>query len=90
MLKEWYRGGLIYRAAWYHPDGIEVATTEYDKKTGGVGYYLRQDGSIKSKHTYAYSPIDHGYLADAQATFFGVDGTVEKIVKYENGVEVEP
>ncbi len=90
MLKEWYRGGPIYRATWYRPDGTEVATTEYDKKTGGVGYYLRQDGSIKSKHSYAYSKIDHAYFADGQATFFHVDGTVEKIVNYENGIEVRP
>jgi len=90
MLKEWYRGGLIYRATWYRPDGTEVATAEYDKKAGGVGYYLRQDGSIKSKYSYTYSPTDHVYFADGPATFFRVDGIVEKIVNYENGVAVKP
>ena len=31
--KEWYRGGLIYRAAWYRPDGTEIATIRQALRT---------------------------------------------------------
>ncbi len=56
MIREWYFRGLIYRATWFTPDGQEIATETYDKKSGGVGYYLRQDGTIRSKYTYEYVP----------------------------------
>lgn len=88
MLREWYRGGLAYRSTWYRPDGTEVATEEYDKQSGGVGYYLRQDGSIKRKFTYIYSPTDHAYLADGEAKYYLPDGTIEKTVQFEDGVKV--
>lgn len=90
MLKEWYRRGVIYQATWYRPDGTEIATEKYDKKTGGVGYYLRQDGTISCKYTCSYRPSDRLYVADGDATFYRVDGTVEKVVKFANGVEATP
>ena len=31
-------------------------TENFDMKKGGVGYYLRQDVSIRSKYTYEYMP----------------------------------
>ena len=90
MLKEWYRAGLIERATWFRPDGTEITTEHYDKATGGVGYYLRQDGAIKSKYTYSYSPSENLYVADGDATYFRPDGAVEKTVRFSNGVEVKP
>ena len=54
MLREWYYRGLIYKSTWFKPDGTEIATETYDRKNGGVGYYLRQDGTIRSTHTYEY------------------------------------
>jgi len=54
MIREWYYRGLIYRSTWFTPEGNEIATETYDKATGGVGYYLRQDGTIRSKYTYEY------------------------------------
>jgi antitoxin component YwqK of YwqJK toxin-antitoxin module len=88
MLKERYFGGLIYRATWYRPDGTEIATEEFNRKTGGIGYYLRQDGSIKSKCTYTYSPSDHMYVANGDVTFYNADGSIERTVRYEDGREV--
>lgn len=89
MLKEWYLRGLIYRATWYRPDGTEIATEEYDKTTGGVGYYLRQDGTIRSKYTYSYSASDHLYVADGDAILYRADGSVEKVVRFADGVGVK-
>lgn len=61
MLKEWYYRGLIYKATWFKPDGTELATETFDKKSGGVGYYLRQDGTIRSKHTFEYDARENLY-----------------------------
>ena len=54
MIREWYYRGLLYKSTWFTPGGIELATESFDKQTGGVGYYLRQDGTIRSKHTYEF------------------------------------
>jgi hypothetical protein len=56
MMREWYFRGLIYRTTWFTPGGREIATETCDKRNGGVGYYLRQDGTIRSKYTYGYMP----------------------------------
>ena len=56
MIREWYYRGRIYQATWFTPDGLELVTETFDKDTGGVGYYLRQDGTIRRKHTYEYMP----------------------------------
>ena len=88
MLREWYSGGLIYRSTWYRPDGTEIATEDYSKQSGGVGYYLRQDGTIKSKYTYAYSPDDNSYFADGEVTEYNADGTVAKMLQYKDGSDV--
>lgn len=61
MLREWYYRGLIYRATWFTPEGREIATETYDKQKGGVGYFLRQDGSVRSKCNYKYVPEDNMY-----------------------------
>lgn len=61
MLREWYYRGLIYKSTWFAPDGVELATESFDKQTGGVGYYLRQDGTIRSKHSYEYVADDNVY-----------------------------
>ncbi|MCG7755012.1 hypothetical protein, partial [Flavihumibacter cheonanensis] len=60
----------------------------FNEATGGVGYYLRQDGTIESKYTYSYSPSERTYVADGDATFYRPDGTVEKIVRFRNGGKV--
>lgn len=74
MLREWYYRGLIYRATWFTPDGREIATETFDKETGGVGYYLRQDGTIRSKYTYEYVPEDNVYGSAQFPLFFDRNG----------------
>lgn len=61
MIREWYYRGLIYRSTWFTPDGREIATETFDIKSGGVGYDLRQDGTIRSKFTSKYVPAENVY-----------------------------
>ena len=89
MTEEWYRAGLITRITWYRPDGTRIATSVFDKETGGVGLYLRQDGSIKSQMRFRYSPSDKMYFADGVAIDYASDGSVEKSVEYRDGAPVE-
>jgi hypothetical protein len=74
MIREWYSRGLIYKATWFKPDGTEIATETYDKASGGIGYYLRQDGSIKSKYTYEYSPDDQLYVSAGVPVYYDRKG----------------
>ena len=76
MVREWYYRGLIYRATWFEPNGREIATETYDKRSGGIGYYLRPDGSLKSKHVYKYSPEDKSYVAVGPPVYYDLNGHV--------------
>ena len=75
MIREWYFRGLIYRATWFRPDGHEIATETYDKSNGGVGYYLRQDGTIRSKYTYEYLPAENVYGSADFPLYYDKSGT---------------
>ena len=74
MIREWYYRGLIYQSTWFTPDGREVATEQYDKSSGGVGYYLRQDGTIRSKYTYEYMPDINMYGNAGGAVYYDALG----------------
>lgn len=74
MIREWYFRGLIYRSTWFTPDGRELATETYDKATGGVGYYLRQDGTIRSKYTYEYMPDVNMYGNAGKPVYYDASG----------------
>ncbi len=74
MIREWYFRGLIYRATWFKPDGTEIATETYDKKSGGIGYFLRQDGTIKSKYVFVYSPEDNLFVSASRPIYYDRDG----------------
>ena len=75
MIREWYFRGLIYRSTWFATDGREIATEEFDKATGGVGYYLRQDGTIRSKYTYEYMPELNVYGNAGNPVYYDASGT---------------
>lgn len=74
MIREWYFRGLIYKSTWFKPDGTEIATERCDKRSGGIGYYLRQDGTIKSKYTYKYSPEDGLYISAGSPVYYDRKG----------------
>ncbi|QEG40190.1 hypothetical protein UC8_21960 [Roseimaritima ulvae] len=75
MIRECYFRGLIYRSTWFTPDGEEFATETYDKATGGVGYYLRQDGTIRSIYTYEYMPDVNMYGNAGNPVYYDTSGT---------------
>lgn len=74
MIREWYFRGLLYKATWYEPDGSEIATETYSKSDGGVGYFLRQDGTIKSRYEFVYSPEDKLYVSDSPPLYYDLSG----------------
>jgi len=89
MKEEWYRAGILMRGKWYRPDGSVVAESIFDQKTGGIDYYLRQDGTVRAKMSGKFDPTERMYFADGPATYYTSDGKVEKVVEYRLGVKVE-
>lgn len=89
MIEEWYRAGVQTKTTWYRPDGTHIATSAFDKETGGVGLFLRQNGSIRRRVRFRYSPSEKLYLAHGTATDFAPDGSVVKTVEYRDGVPAE-
>ena len=81
-LKEHYLNGKLSKSIWFKPDGSIVATTDWESESG-IGYYLRDDGSIRVKMEYV-NGVAHG-----QATYYRDDGSVERYVEFRNGVEVK-
>ncbi|MEN0111294.1 MAG: hypothetical protein AAF805_11285 [Planctomycetota bacterium] len=65
---------MIYRSTWFAPEGGEIATETYDKETGGVGYYLRQDGTIRAKCEYEYDHISRGYVSVQRPLYYDRNG----------------
>lgn len=88
MKEEWIRAGLPVRGKWYRPDGSVVAESTFDRRAGGVDYYLRQDGSVRVKMNCVFDRRDGMYMAHGPSTFFAPDGTVEKVVEYRHGQPV--
>ena len=74
MIREWYFRGLIYRTTWFTPEGNEIATENFDRHNGGIGYYLRQDGTIRSKYTYKYMPDLNVYGNAGNPLYYNASG----------------
>jgi antitoxin component YwqK of YwqJK toxin-antitoxin module len=85
MSEEWIRAGVPVQSRWYRPDGSIVATSIYDRKTGGIGYYLRQDGSIRMKVHYAFDPKERMYFADGEAIRYDEQGAPIETIQYRHG-----
>ena len=82
-LKERYLAGKLIKSIWYRPDGTVIAATKWENASG-TGYYLREDGSVKTRMEYV-NGVAHG-----TATYYREDGTIEKEVEYYQGQPVEP
>jgi len=80
-IKEHYVNGRLSKSIWFKPNGNILATTNWNKESC-IGYYLRDDGSIRVKMQYVNS-VAHG-----KAIYYHEDGTVDKQVEFRNGVEV--
>lgn len=76
------RRGVMTRSRWFKPDGTLIAETTWGRNNSGTGYYLREDGSIKSKLTYRNG------LADGTASYFNPDGSLAGEAKFEKGQRV--
>ena len=81
MLEEKYVAGKGRYSRWFRPDGSVVAETNWEGESG-VGYYLRQDGSIRAKMQYVNG------LAHGTAAYFEKDGSVISEASFREGVEV--
>lgn len=79
-LEDRYVAGQIVEATWYRPDGSIIAN-EHFQDGCGTGYYLREDGSIRVKMTYVKG------IAEGPATYYTVDGEIDRVVKFVNGQE---
>lgn len=66
-----------------------VITSSFDVQAGGTGYIVNDDGSIRAKVPYRFSPEQKEYFAHGNAEYYDLDGTVEKIVEFQNGVETK-
>lgn len=81
MLEEKYVAGKGQCSRWFRPDGSVVAETNWVDESG-VGYYLREDGSIRARMLYV-NGVAHG-----TAVYFDTDGSVTRRVMFHEGHEV--
>jgi hypothetical protein len=88
MIEEHYRAGVTTRSTWYKPTGEVIATTIWKKDQVNTGYFLYQDGSIRTKMEAVYDPEVRLYVADENGDRidYAPDGTVER--EFREGKEV--
>jgi antitoxin component YwqK of YwqJK toxin-antitoxin module len=83
MLEEHYLAGRLRFSRWFRPDGRVVDETRW-QHGDGVGYYLRQDGTVRTKMEY------RGERAHGQATYYKEDGvTIDHLAEYRDGQKIE-
>ncbi len=79
ILEEHYVAGRLRLSRWFRPDGSLVAETRW-WNGHGVGYSLREDGTIRCKMEY------RNELAHGPAVYYQDDGiTVDHVAVYQNG-----
>lgn len=78
-----YLAGKLQRSIWHRPDGSMIAETRWGPGEN-VGYYLRDDGTIRVKMRY------RGEVAHGKALYFKEDGvTVDREQEFREGKEVK-
>ncbi len=77
-----YRFGHPISSTWYRPDGSIVFTTEWVDGEG-MWYWLRDDGSLR-----AQCNMKDGF-AHGKMISYNPDGTIQRTVVMEEGVEVD-
>jgi hypothetical protein len=83
MLEEHYLAGRLRFSKWFRPDGSLVAETRW-RDGNGVGYYLRQDGTVRTKMEY------RDERAHGQAIHYKEGGlTVDHRDEYRDGHKIE-
>ena len=82
-LEECYTAGQLQKSRWHRPDGTLLHETKWIAGSG-VGYYLRDNGTVKSK-------IEHvNGLAHGDAVYYDEQDKIERITPYREGVQVKP
>ena len=80
-LEEYFVAGKPEKSRWLRPDGSLVAETDWDNGSG-IGYYLREDGSIRARIEYVKG-VAHG-----KGVYYNEDGSVNREVEFVSGKEV--
>jgi hypothetical protein len=88
MGEEHYRAGVLTRTTWYKPNGEAIATTIWKKDQVNIGYFLYQDGSIRTKMEFVYDPEVRLYVDSetGDRIDYAPDGTVER--EFHNGKQI--
>jgi antitoxin component YwqK of YwqJK toxin-antitoxin module len=82
QLIEDYRRGRLTRSEWFMPGGASIMVTDWNGGTG-VGIYLREDGTIRTRMTYSNE------VANGPATYYAEDGkTVIGEATFKDGVRI--
>lgn len=81
QLREEYARGELVRSEWFKPDGSSILVTEWKDGTG-EGLYLREDGSVRRRVTYA-NGLSHG-----KSIYYAEDGTVLGEAEFNKGARV--
>ena len=87
-LEEYYRAGIPVHGTWYRPDGSMLVTTEMSKKSGGVWYYLCEDGTIRAKMDSQYDAQSGLYIAEGTTVYYKADGSIERTDQLHHGIPV--
>lgn len=87
-LVESYSAGALTCQTWYAPNGTLIASSKFSKKDGGIGYSLRQDGSIRTRVPFYYSAVRREYVAHGTAFVYASDGTVAQTIEFRDGVAI--
>ncbi len=80
-LEDRFFAGELVEETWYKPDGTVLANEKFVSGCG-VGYYLRDDGSIRVKMTY----VDG--ISEGTATYFSTNGEVTHTAEFVRGQKV--
>lgn len=80
LREEYFRGKLV-RSEWFKPDGTSILITKWQNEAG-EGIYLREDGSIRIRRTYANG------LAHGTTIYYAEDGSVLGEAQFQEGVRV--
>ncbi|NOX58637.1 MAG: hypothetical protein GXP29_07235 [Planctomycetes bacterium] len=80
-LEDRFIAGKLVEETWYKPDGSVLANEKFINGDG-VGFYLRDDGSIRVKMTYVNG------IAEGPATYFSTNGDVSQTVMFVGGQKV--
>lgn len=88
LARESFVAGILAKCTYYRPDGTVAARSIYDKEEGGIGYRLREDGTIRTRTPYIWDSQAKEFLAHGEEVYFDADGAVLKVIEFVNGAKI--